>query len=395
MDGIFSDNRYLNTLIITLLFLVGLNVFHYGQILLPIICLLIFIDNKMQFKVNDPKVFIILCLFAVSFYAFSYELGFYAVMAFTFPMAYYIGSNIRECSCENIKKIILLFAFAMGMHILLDIIYEFSIRDAERIINSSSHYDIWLKDKIVSTAIAIDLVYLISCVYYLIYFEKNRIVKFLGILLFCIDLIFCLIIGRRTTPLLSVLCLVFSFVYHGYLDRNIKKYIEKGMKLLMAALAVVLLLLGAVYLFNFDPQSDGFYFLYKFRSGLFDQSRIDVFIQTVKLMPYHLWGKQEISSITGLQVHELWLDVYDYAGIVSYLLLHCYTFSYLLNIIRTYKAEFEDRYKVLFMTLFLAIAIQSLIEPLMTGMSIFLIVSIIVGTLIERLHYCEQQKNNS
>ncbi len=394
MEGIFSDNKYINTLIIILLFLVGINVFHYGQLLLPIICLLIFIDRKMQFTVVSPGIFVILCLFAVSFYAFSHELGSYSVMAFTFPMAYYIGSNIRACSSGNIRKIILLFAFAMGLHIFLDIMYELSVRNVERIINSSSHYDIWLKDKMVSTAIAIDLVYLISSVYYLLYFESNRIIRYSGILLFGIDLLFCLIIGRRTSLFLSVLCIAFSFVYHGYLDHSITQQIRKGLKLLLIVLIICSVLLGIVYLFDIDSLFDGLYILNKIKNGLFDQSRIDVLIQSVKLMPYHLWGGQEISSLTGLPIHELWLDVYDYAGIISYLLLHCYTFSYLLTIIRTHKSDIEDGHKIMFMTLFLAVILQSFIEPLMTGMSIFLIVSIVVGTMIERLHYYEQQKNN-
>jgi hypothetical protein len=272
--------------------------------------------------------------------------------------------------------------------------YELSVRNVERIINSTSHYDIWVGDKIVSTAIAIDLVYLISSVYYLLYFENNRIIRYSGILLFGIDLLFCLIIGRRTSLFLSVLCVVFSFVYHGYLNHSIMQQIRKGLKLLLIVLIVCFVLLGIVFLFDIDSLFDGLHLLNKIKNGLFDRSRIDVLIQSVKLMPYHLWGGQEISSLTGLPIHELWLDVYDYAGIISYLLLHCYTFSYLLTIIRTHKSDIEDGHKIMFMTLFLAVILQSFIEPLMTGMSIFLIVSIVVGTMIERLHYYEQQKNN-
>ena len=392
MNGIFSENKYLNTLIIVLLFLVGINFFHYGQLFLPIICLLLFIDNKMQFKVVNPRMFIILCLFAISFYAFSYEMGFYSVMAFTFPMAYYIGSNIRKCSSENIKKIILLFAFAMASHIFLNIIYELCTRSITRILTSSSHYDIWLQDKIVSTAIAINLVYLISSFYYLIYFEKNKIVKYLAILLYCIDLLFCIIIGRRTTLLLSILCIVFSFVYHGYITNELKKYLKKGLKLFLIVCVILGLLIGLFYIFDIDNMFINSYVLNKIRYGLFDHARIKIFIETIKLMPYHLWGKQEISSIVGFQPHELWLDIYDYAGIISYLIFHCYTFMYLLNIIKTHKSNIDNKHKTLFMTLFFAIFIQSFLEPLMTGDSIFLIISIIVGASIERLNY-EQQNS--
>ena len=73
---------------------------------------------------NSPMTFIVLCLFAVSFYAFSYKMGFYSVMGFTLPMAYYIGSNIKDPSEENIKKIIYLFAISMGIHVILNSIIE-------------------------------------------------------------------------------------------------------------------------------------------------------------------------------------------------------------------------------------------------------------------------------
>ncbi|MBQ2582778.1 MAG: hypothetical protein II577_02635, partial [Erysipelotrichaceae bacterium] len=95
MERIWSENKVINLAVNVLLFLIGINFLHYGQLILPVICLLLFIDNKLQFKVNSPMTFIVLCLFAISFYAFSYKMGFYSVMGFTLPMAYYIGSNIK------------------------------------------------------------------------------------------------------------------------------------------------------------------------------------------------------------------------------------------------------------------------------------------------------------
>ena len=109
MNRIWSDNGYIDLIINVLLFMVGINFMHYGQLIFPVICLLLFIDNRLKFKVNDPKVFILLCLFGISFYAFSYKLGFYSVMGFCCPMAYYIGSNIKYPNAGNVKKIILLF----------------------------------------------------------------------------------------------------------------------------------------------------------------------------------------------------------------------------------------------------------------------------------------------
>ena len=124
LDNIWSENKYINLTINVLLFLLGINFMHIGQLFLPIVCFLIFVDRKFRFKVNDPKIFIILCLFAIGFYAFSYQLGFYCVMGFTLPMAYYIGSNMYEPDEDKIRKIIYLFALAMGLHVVLNSIFE-------------------------------------------------------------------------------------------------------------------------------------------------------------------------------------------------------------------------------------------------------------------------------
>ena len=116
-----------------------MNFLHYGQLILPIICFIIFIDRKLQFRVNSPATFIILCLFAVAFYGFSYQLGFYSVMGFTFPMAYYIGSNMLEPNEEKVKKVIYLLGIAMGFHIILNAIYEYAHHGRYAFFMSSSH----------------------------------------------------------------------------------------------------------------------------------------------------------------------------------------------------------------------------------------------------------------
>ncbi|MBR4422507.1 MAG: hypothetical protein IKS69_08235, partial [Erysipelotrichaceae bacterium] len=124
MNRIWSDNKYIDIIINVLLFLTGINFLHYGQLILPIICFILFIDRKLVFKVNSPLTFIVLCLFAVSFYAFSKK-DFYCVMGFTCPMAYYIGSNILYPTEKNLKKIIYLLALSMGFHVILSAIYEY------------------------------------------------------------------------------------------------------------------------------------------------------------------------------------------------------------------------------------------------------------------------------
>lgn len=373
-------------LINCLLFLVGINFLHYGQLFLPVICLILFIDNKLQFKVNNPKVFILLCLFAISFYAFSYKLGFYSVMGFTFPMAYYIGCNMKEVKENNIKKIIYLFAFAMGFHIVLNLIYEISTKGFERLINSSSHYDFWTRDRISSTIVALNFSYLASMFYYINVYENNKGIKCLYFITFAFDFLFCLVTGRRTTLLLLFACFIFSIIYDNYHNKrnNYKKYLNLFLYCLIVVIIIFLFLyfdFGGIY-----SMFDGFYIIEKLKRGL-DSNRFQIFLDFLKLAPNHLWGGQEISNILQTQIHDLWSDVYDYAGIITWLLMLIYSIHYLMIIIKLYKTKVKD--KILFLSLFLAITIQMFLEPMMSGASLFLIISIIVGTLIEKLLDCE------
>ena len=73
MCCMFSLKEHTDSTIIALLFLVAINFLHIGQLLLPIICLYIFIDSKCKIKVNNWFTFILLCLFGISFFVFSYK----------------------------------------------------------------------------------------------------------------------------------------------------------------------------------------------------------------------------------------------------------------------------------------------------------------------------------
>ena len=59
----WSNNKKVDALVNILIFLVTINFFHYGQFILPVICLILFIDKKFKFKVNNIKLFVLLCLF--------------------------------------------------------------------------------------------------------------------------------------------------------------------------------------------------------------------------------------------------------------------------------------------------------------------------------------------
>ena len=389
MNNIWSENKYLNLVINILLFLTGINFLHYGQLILPIICFLLFIENKLKFKVNDPKAFIVLCLFAISFYGFSYQLGFYSVMGFTLPMAYYIGSNIKNPTEDNIKKLVYLFAISLSFHVILNFIYEWIRHGNHGLFNSSTHYDFWTKEKISNTSTAINIDILLGCSYYLLFHEKNKLMKYTGLSIFGISMLYLIIIGRRTPVVMLFIVFGLSYLYELFRTHTVSAKLKKRFTIIsVTVVSLVVILISAYYLniFNCQEFLNQYRIVGKFTKGFINDQRFELYFGSFKLMPKYPFGGQKISSILGEQVHDFWIDIYDYAGIVSCLIMLVYSFMYVVSIRKFYRnTNVSNDLKILMVGVFAVIIIQMFLEPVMTGASLFLIIAIIINALVERL----------
>ena len=383
----WSNNKKVDTLVNILIFLVAINFFHYGQFILPVICLILFVDRKFTFKVNNIKVFILLCLFGIAFCLFSYKLGFYCVMGFCLPMSYYIGSNIVNPNEENIKKLIYIIAFGMASHIILNMVYSYSIK-GEDFLTSQGFYDIWLGSKVADTATAVNYVFSIGCFYYILFYEKKLPIKLIGLLTFIVILSYDAFLGRRTPILLFCLIFILTMI----LDFSIFHRSKKNFKtLLYIFLFIVLVALLGLYIYRNFLDNWGKVIVYystllsKFRKEGLSSGRLELFIDSIKLVPYHLWGGQEISMILDIRPHDLILDTYDYAGIVPAMILLGYII-YTVYICIKYltKNNLTKEHKVLMASLLLAIGVQLCLEPIMTGSSNFLMIVIILISVIEK-----------
>lgn len=385
----WSENKKISIIINVLIFLVAINVVHLGQLLLPIICLILFIDNKFKIKLNSISIFIVLCVFAISFFAFSYRLGFYGVMGFTLPMAYYIGSNMKDVNENNIKKIIYIIVAGMVLHIVLNFIYEITIYGVD-VMSKKTRYDFWIRDEIVPTLIGILFTIPFGCVYYVITYEKNKNIKFMFIFGFIFLLLYDIGLGRRTPLAILVLSVGASYLLSFVLMResNIPKW-----PIYLLFLIIVLYLGLKQYLawaFKNDLELyfelKGIPLIYKIDHYGIDGERIEIIKNTHRLMNSYLWGGMQISNILNIKVHEFWLDIYDYAGVVPFTLMLVYS---VFNLFKQYQIfiskKISNPIKVLLMTMFICIVAQLFIEPIMTCSTIFLLCSIIILTASHKL----------
>ncbi len=387
MDNIWSSNKYINLCINILLFLTGVNFLHYGQLILPIICFLLFIDRKLKFHVGSPLTFAVLCLFAIGFYYFSVK-NFYCVMGFTLPMAYYIGCNVYEADEKKIQKIIYLLAFSMSLHVILNAIIEAILHGYHGFFFSTTHYDFWTREKISNTATAINADLLIGCLYYLIFHEKNRKLKIFFFVNFILSMFYLTVIGRRTPVMMMGISFVLSFLYEMFILKKGSKQLKKGFAIAAGSMICFVALIVLVYslnLFQLQERLMGFHIIRKFTQGFINDRRFSLYFGAFPLMPKYPWGGQHISAILGEQVHDFWIDIYDYAGIVPFVIMIIYSLIYLKDLIRYFRSKSDEDLKILMVGILSCVIMQMFLEPVMTGASLFLIVSIMIHGMFERL----------
>ena len=78
-------------------------------------------------------------------------------------------------------------------------------------------------------------------------------------------------------------------------------------------------------------------------------------------------------------------------GIVPCFIMIVYSIIYFKNMVAVLKAkDISEGFRILSLGVFICIALQMFFEPIMTGSSLFLIVSIIIGALFERLIISEE-----
>lgn len=382
----WSNNKKVDALVNILIFLIAINFFHYGQFILPVICLILFVDNKFKFNVNNIKVFVLLCLFGITFFLFSFKLGFYSVMGFCLPMAYYIGSNIKNPSEQNIKKLIYIIALGMASHIILNMVYS-RIVVGETFYETQGHYDIWLGSKVSDTATAINFVFITGSIYYVLFYEKNIPIKLIGLAILFIIFGYDMFLGRRTPILMLALVMFFAIAIDMLVINRNKKNIKI---LLIVIFSIIALAITGIIIYKYFLSNWGRVLVYystlfsKFRREGLSSGRLEVFMNTIKLMPYHIWGGQEITTILEVSPHDLLLDTYDYAGIIPFVLMTIYII-YLIKISIEYIKIIGKDQKVLIIPLILAITLQLCLEPIMSGSSIFLIIVILLASTIEKV----------
>mgnify|MGYP004530285203 CR=1 FL=1 len=382
------EKNFTSRMIYILLFLFSLNIFNQSSLILAAVFIFIVICNrgKLYIPAND-KVFFVLAIFAAAYFAFSAQNGLNAgISAIGCPMAYYIGLRVQNEQMEisqaekQLKSVTILLVAGMTCHAVVNFLYEL-VRFGG--INSGAvHYDFFsMGAKTSATGAATYLTLFAGVIFYLI-MESNSVKKWIaGILLIVITFAYDMILGGRTFFALAGVSFALSMIVYiwGQKD-NIKKMKAIGKLILIAlVLAVAAIAVYIKYQDAITKMFESTYLFHRISYANMSQSqdllsffkssdRGNIREQYIALMFDYPWGGRKALSKVGFYAHELWLDIFDSAGIIPFVLIWIVTiqitFSNLKYILNK-KVPIENR--VLITGITASVTVQFFFEPALTG----------------------------
>ena len=209
-------------------------------------------------------------------------------------------------------------------------------------------------------------------------------------MLFIVMMIYEVALGRRTPILILGLVMYAAIFFDYFINKNKNKIMRIIIIISIVCVASAIGLrqiLAQLNYENLEKVLQKASLLRKFYYFGFESGRLNIFGKALKLAPHHMFGGKEISAIIEWDIHDLWFDTFDYAGIVPFIILALHSIMSIFVFVKFYKNKsISKEFKFLVSTLFGCIVFQMCIEPIMTGASIFLLCSVIVFALLERLN---------
>ena len=317
---------------------------------------------------------------------------------FVCPLLWIVGYNMAlGKKIEQHFIVIIFLAFGMTFHGIANYIYNI-LNDTDFALGRT--YDVFTKELSSSTGQAINFTLFIALAFWLIFLQKNKLLKITSIALYICSVLYDIQIGGRTFLVLSAIAIIVGLV--GYIVFSAQKTGSKKRIVLLVLLVlgvVVLLLLAFCFdLFGIKTFYEKSYLYTRLEnhgaSELGHDTRFSVKLKYLKKMPYYLFGGNHLSQENNLPfAHELWLDIYDDAGIFAYLAIVIYSILAAVRSIKTICLPILTlEQKTAVFCLSIILFLQFFVEPILSGAPMLLYSFIIIDGMLAA-HLYENQKN--
>lgn len=383
------ENRLPYKFICLLLFLFSLNIFNQSSLILAAaFMLVVVVDRGCLYIPPKDNAFFALVLFSVAFFVFSAQNGLGSgISAIGCPMAYYLGLRLESEIRDDVRQseirlntVTLILVAGMTCHAVVNFVYEL-VRFGG--INSGGiHYDFFsLGAQTSATGAATYLTLFAGVIFYIVMESKKTWSRIAGLGLIIIAVVYDMILGGRTFFALAGLATIASMLVFLFGQKNALEKIRAWRKIIFVS---VILIVGVIFIYIRYQQEitkifESTYLFHRISYAKVSESqdlfsffkssdRGNVRNQYIDLMFDYPFGGRKILGEVGFYAHELWLDIFDSAGIVPFILIWIITLQITLcNIRYIFDREVPIQNRILIVGITTSVTVQFFFEPVLTG----------------------------
>lgn len=243
------------------------------------------------------------------------------------PVLWLLGYNLPEARRKNgVFLIMAVLAMGMASHGLLNYAYN-TIKGVN--MYGGTKLDIWTGAGQAATGQAANFSMFLGMLFWFLFVQEKRWLRRLTVVLFLLAFLYAVMLGSRTFMVLCAITLTAVSVAY-FSQRGHRK---QGLKLLVAVLLGIAVF--AVFYSNnvlgLRDYIENSYLFRRIRIGenfeaMVTDGRFRLKRMYLQNLFRHPWGGGYIrANIAGKFAHDLWLDIFDEAGIFSLITLLMYT----------------------------------------------------------------------
>lgn len=376
MPAKLSSLSLVQALAILILLAFGVNFAGLGLWILVGGCVALFL-LKRDLIIPNTTQFMVVLAFAISYPTCTVIFGglteqavYLWVISVAIISAYLMGWNWRKLFPEaTASSVLILFGLSFAAHGLLNYFYSLKLGVG----NSGLCYDFWSKSYSASTAQGVLFTPFVSVIWIVLLQHRSPFLKAASFitLLFAVRYNFMLG-GRSFLLLLSLAAFTYLLIKISFSAESTGDAIKNV--LLVSFLFILVFYLYQKNVFNLKSTFENSYMAHRFKyQGVAEDDRATRWVYYASHFNQGIFGGNRISISSGYgYAHNLWLDVFDQAGFIPFLLLLVLSCSSVAQGIRT--AFSANRYEGLYAASFyVTYFVQFFIEPVLQGSPYFFI----------------------
>ena len=336
---------------------------------------LLFMKRKKMIMNTDSFLLLLYGILYYLFFIININMSLIGINGICFYAAYNSGVNlIKEDNETAVYHLILLCVLAYSMHGLFSFVYNFvdlgginGILSAGRIMK-----DVWTGDLSSATGQAMLFTGVLALLYYMVFLNKKKIIKLLWLGLFIVAYIYNLGLAGRSFMAMSVIALISGLVINIILIMNEKKNISAVKDLVRIIIVVFIVLIVIFVMYKNDVM--GLKTMFSDSSlgsrletsdGLGSDSRWERKAEYLShLLDYPFGGNHIRIDLHIGYAHDLWLDTYDYVGVVPTILLMIYTIRMIMRNVQLISMRgVSVNFRCMIIVFTLVTLVQCFIEP--------------------------------